>query len=137
MKKWVVILSLIILATITYSSWSSESDYYVKAVSIHKAYHHNNGFIIQYLKQDMSLHQVFVPYKWFDLPDDKEKPWKAEVFYGSNPEYPYMNIYWDKGEFSHLRLYLREQKTDPSWGTIRNPRLFDDKFDIEIPDLSF
>jgi len=137
LKKWVVILSLIILATITYSTYSAESDYYVKAVTVYKVYHHQKGFVVVYEKQNMDLHRVFVPYKWFQVPDPETNKWLAEVYYGSKPEYPYMNIYWDKEGFSHLRLYLKEQKSDPSWGTLSDPNKYDDSFDIDKPDLSF
>ncbi len=137
MKKWAVILSLIILATITYSTFSAESDYYVKSVTIYKVYHHNKGFVVLYEKQNMDIHRTFIPYKWFQVPQDSSVKWKAEVVYGSNVEYPYMNIYWDKNGFSHVRLYLKEKKTDPSWGMLQNPNQFDNSFDIEQPDLQF
>ena len=137
MKKWVVFLSLIILATITYSTWSAESDYYVKSVTIHKVYHHKQGFVVLYEKQNMSLHRVFVPYTWFQVPEQPSGKWRAEVFYGSKPEYPYMNIYWDKEGFSHMRLYLKQHKSDSSWGNLTNPSQFDNSFDIEKPEFSF
>ncbi len=137
LKKWVVILSLVILATITYSTWSAESDFYVKAVTIHKVYHHQKGFVVLYEKQNLDLHRVFIPYDWFNIPQEQDGRWKAEVFYGEKPEYPYMNIYWDRQGFSHLRLYLKTKKTDPSWGSLKNPNSYDNSFDIESPDFSF
>jgi len=136
-KKWIIILSLIILATITYNTFSIESDYYVKSVPVYKIYHHQKGFVVLYEKQNSDLHRIFLPYAWFQVPQESGAPWKAEVFYGSNIEYPYMNIYWDKSGFSHVRLFLRAKKTDPSWGFLKLPNMFDNEFDIEKPDLQF
>jgi len=136
-KKWIIILALIILATITYNTFSAESEFYVKSVPVYKIYHHNKGFVVLYEKQNSDVHRIFVPYTWFHVPQDAGHMWKAEVFYGSNIEYPYMNIYWDKNGFSHVRLFLREKKTDPSWGIIQNPNRFDNNFDIESPDFVF
>ncbi len=137
MKKWVVLLSLVILATITYTAWSEESEFYVKTVNIYKIYHHNKGFRIVYEKQDMQLTDVFIPYSWFRVPDKPAEEWKAEVIYGDMPEYPYMNIYWKGGQFSHIRLFLKAKKTHPSWGTLRDPDSFNNSFDIESPDFDF
>ena len=137
MKKWAIILSIIILATITYSTFSAESDYYVKSVPIYKVYHHYKGFVILYEKQNTDLHRIFLPYKWFQVPDKSSPDWKAEVIYGASTEYPYMNIYWNKNGFSHVRLFLRERKSDPSWGLLQNPNQFDDSFDIDKPDFEF
>ena len=137
MKKWVIILSIIILATITYSSFSVESEYYVKSVPIYKVYHHYKGFVVLYEKQNMDIKRIFLPYKWFQIADKSSPDWKAEVIYGVNTEYPYMNIYWNKNGFSHVRLFLREKKTDPSWGLLQNPNQFDNSFDIDKPDFEF
>ena len=137
MKKWVIILSIIILATITYTSFSAESEYYVKSVPIYKIYHHNKGFIVLYQKQDLKPHRIFLPYKWFQVPDKSSADWKAEVIYGRNTEYPYMNIYWNKTGFSHVRIFLRENKGDPSYGLLQNPNIYDNSFDSDVPDFVF
>jgi hypothetical protein len=137
LKKWVVILSLIILATITYTTWSAESDYYVKTVRIYKIYHHKKGFVVTYEKQSLDVFTTFIPYAWFDAPKEKGERLKAEVLYKDLPEYPYMNIYWDKNGFSHVRLYLQEKKTHPSYGSLTNPNVYDNSFAVDAPVLQF
>ena len=137
MKKWIIILSLIIVATITYNTFSSESEYYVKSVPIYKVYNHHKGFVVLYEKQNSEVHRIFLPYTWFQVPQESGAPWKAEVFYGKNVEYPYLNIYWNKNGFSHLRLFLRDKKTDPSWGLLQLPNRWDDSFNIDVPDFQF
>jgi hypothetical protein len=138
-KKWAIILSIIILATVTYGSFGAESEYYVRSVPIYKVYHHNDGFIILYEMQNSRVHRIFVPYKWFQVPPtkDAESVWRAEVFYGNTIEFPYMNIYWDRNGFSHVRLFLRQNKQHPSWGFLQNPNQFDGNFDIDKPDFKF
>ena len=140
MKKWVVLLSLIILATVTYSAWSEsvESEYYVKTVLIHKIYHHTQGFRVVYETQDLKLKDTFIPYSWFKNPQNPDPDnWKAEVVYGDMPEYPYYNIYWKNGQFSHIRLFLRNKRTHPSWGTLKDPDRYTENFNIDSPDFEF
>ena len=137
MKKWIIILSLIIVATITYNTFSIESEYYVKSVPVYKIYHHAKGYVVLYEKQNGDIHRIFLPYTWFQVPQDSGTTWKAEIFYGKNSEYPYINIYWDKEGFSHIRVFAKEKRTDPSWGILNSPNKFDDSFDIDSPDLQF
>jgi len=140
LKKWVVLLSLIILATVTYTAWSEsvESEYYVKTVPIFKIYHHNEGFRVVYETQSLELKDTFIPYSWFKNPQlPEEGSWKAEVVYGDVPDYPYFNVYWKNGQFSHIRLFLRNKRTHPSWGTLKDPNRYDDSFNIEAPVLEF
>lgn len=137
MKKWVVLLSLIILATITYSAWSEESEYYVKTVNIFKIYNHNKGFRVVYETQDLKLKDTFIPYSWFRVPEREADDWKAEVVYGDRAEYPYFNVYWKNGQFSHIRLFLRNKRTHPSWGTLKDPDRYNNSFDVETPVFDF
>lgn len=140
MKKWIVILSLVILATVTYSAWteSVESEYYVKTVPIFKIYHHNQGFRVVYETQDLKLKDTFIPYAWFKNPQNPTaEHWKAEVVYGDRGEYPYFNVYWKNGKFSHIRLFLWNSKHHLSWGTLKDPNRYNDKFDIEEPVFDF
>lgn len=137
MKKWVVILSLVLLTTITYTSWSQELDLFVKTVPIYKVYNHKKGFVIVYEKQNMDLHRTFIPYNWFRVSEDETGKLRGEVLYGNSPEYPYMSIFWDGGEFSHVRLFLQKTRTDDSWSVLDNPNLYDNSFDIEVMPLEF
>lgn len=137
MKKWIAILSLVLLATITYISWSQEQDLFVKTVPVYKVYHHKKGFVVVYEKQDKSLYRTFIPYTWFRVPEDGTNKWKGEISYGNKREYPYMNVFWDNGEFSHVRLFLKRAKTDSSWGILESPNLYDNSFDIETMSLEF
>ena len=41
---------------------------------------------------------------------------KAEVVYDTNPAFPYFSIFWENGEFHHIRLYLEENRDAESWG---------------------
>jgi len=137
-KKWVIILSLIILATVTYNIFSAESELYARTVFIHRIFNHPTGFIVHYQKQNMRLHEIYIPYSWFQVPrEGGVTAWRAEVIYGNRPEFPFMQIFWDRNGFSHVRLFLHENRTHPSWGTLRNPSRFNDSFDIEEPYFRF
>jgi hypothetical protein len=115
-----------------------ESELYAKSVPIQRIYHHPQGFIILYQKQNREPHRIFVPYIWFQVPREHEGArWRAEVVYGSRQEAPFMHIFWDRNGFSHVRLFLQESRTHQSWGMLLNPNRFDDSFDIEEPDFQF
>jgi len=136
-KKWVIVLSLVILVAITYKTFSNESEYYAKTVPVFRVYHHNRGFVVLYQKQNTDIHRIFVPYSWFQVQRDSNTPLRAELFYGHGIEYPYMQIFWDRNGFSHIRLFLMDTRTHRSWGNLHNPNNFNDRFDIEAPDFQF
>jgi len=136
-KKWVIILSLIIVATITYNTFSIESEFYVRSVPILRVYHHNQGFVVIYQTENIGAHRIYVPYRWFQVPQETGVSWRAEVVYGNSIEFPYMNIFWNRNGFSHMRLFLVNNKAHHSWGNLHNPTQFNDNFDIEVPDLRF
>ena len=46
-----------------------------------------------------------------------------------------MTIFWKDGKFSHVKLYLRANYTDVSWGAFANPDTHDENF--KNADLKF
>lgn len=106
------ILLILLLLTAGTALFAAESDFFVKTVPITKVYLYNEGFRILYLKSDLEFGVIYVPIEWFSTSADS----KAEVVYDSNPSFPYFSIFWEEGEFHHIRLYLEKNKNAQSWG---------------------
>lgn len=107
-----LILIIGILLVIGMSLYAAESDMFVKTVPITKVYLYNEGFRIVYLKSNLEFGVFYVPMEWFGTSADS----KAEVVYDMNPAFPYFSIFWEEGEFHHIRLYLEKNRDAPSWG---------------------
>ncbi len=106
-----ILLILLVLAAGT-AVFAAESDFFVKTVPITKVYLYNEGFRIIYLKSTLEPGVIYVPMDWFSTSANA----KAEVVYDSNPAFPYFSIFWDEGEFHHIRLYLEKNRSADSWG---------------------
>lgn len=92
--------------------FAAESDYFVKTVPISKVYLFREGFRVVYLKSTLDFGVIYVPMDWFSTSADA----RAEVVYDNSPGFPYFSIFWEEGEFHHIRLYLEKDRNADSWG---------------------
>jgi len=105
---------------------------FVKTMPISKIYTHKLGYKVVYLKNDLDFAEFYVPLKWFDMADRK-----AVIVRGVDPSYPYFSIFWKEGEFHSIKLYVRSDLQDISWGTLRLLPDISDKFEIDVLELEF
>ena len=73
-----------------------------------------------------------MPIDWFNTIGGK-----GEIVYlGSGPEWPSMIVYYKNGEFSHVRLRIRRDRTHLSWGiipfTVNADSLFQDIEELKL-----
>jgi len=139
MKK--LIFTLIILAVLfqgvslfAQEKKYKESDYYYFNVPIEKIYFHRLGYVIVYRKGAIQMARTFIPMEWFT-----DARGKGE-FIGlrSGSEWPSMSVYYQNGEFSHVRLRVRVDHSHESWGFVPLNVNIDDKFEgIEEVKLEF
>jgi len=95
------------------SSWN-ESEYYFFNYTIEKVFMHRLGYIVVYRMASNRLARVYVPHEWFN-----DIGGKGEIVYlGSGKEWPSMIVYHKKGEFSHIRLRLRQNRNHESWDVV-------------------
>ncbi|MFP4383987.1 MAG: hypothetical protein ACLFST_00550 [Spirochaetia bacterium] len=132
MKKLVLIGSVLALLFVSIYISAEDSDLFVKTVYIDKVYTHRLGFKIIYPVGTTRLGTLYIPHSWTGYAGAK-----AEVIYGFDKNYPYMNIYWKDGEFHHIRLYVMSNSFDPSWGVLENHEVSDDVFDVETLEIEF
>jgi hypothetical protein len=96
------------------TSRARESDYYYFNFTIEKIFSHRLGYIVLYRRASNKLSRTYMPLEWFNTIGGK-----GEIVYlGSGPEWPSMAVYYKNGEFSHVRLRIRRERTHQSWGVI-------------------
>ena len=76
-----------------------------------------------YVKSSVEAGEVFFSHSWF-----YEAGGTGELVLGDDPSYPYFSVFYRNGEFSHVRLYLQRDYNHRSWGVLRNPDAYNDRF---------
>ena len=131
MKKVIIAAVLAVFASAVLFA-DAQPNMYVKTVPIVKIYAMKEGYRIVYRMTDLNLSEFYVPLSWFD-----PSVGKAVLVIGDDPTYPYFSIFWKDGKYDFVRLYVKRDQNDPSWGL--SPAGFDTqgKFNIDTLDLKW
>ena len=130
MKK-LILLIIIFMLIVSAGVFAVTSDYYVKTIPIVRVYDHNLGYKIIYMKSNFDFHVLYIPKEWFEVAAMTGEDPKAELVSGIDSSYPYFSVFWENGEFSHLRLYLNSNLMDETWGDIDPIVDLTEKFKVE------
>ena len=116
------------------TSQFKESEYYYFNIPIEKIFTYRMGYVVIYRKGVNQMARTYLPGDWFT-----DIGGKAELIgLGSGKEWPSMTVYYKKGEFSHVRLRVRRQRSHESWGVVPLSLNIDEYFkDIEDVKLEF
>lgn len=125
LKRTILLLTLILSSTVLLSA-APESKFYVKHVRVVAVYPHRLGIKVEYVSNTMKRLEKYLPNSWFEKTDSE---YKSQIIYGTDITYPYMEIYYSNGKFSHVKLYVIKNYNDMSWGSFGNPNLFDKYFE--------
>ncbi len=128
------VIAALLLIGCAVSLAADESGYFFKSIPITKVYSHRDGYRIIYRRSNMQLAELYLPDNWFQFEEGQGMRGKAEIVMADDPSYPYMSIFWKDGAFDHIRVYLRENKNDFTWGNLDNPENYTDKFNVETLD---
>ncbi len=111
-----------------------ESDMFYVNIPIEKIYPYRMGYVVFYRKGIGSLGETYIPLEWFSGPEGK-----ADLIYlNSGKRWPYLTVFYQNGEFSHLRLYVRHEVTHETWGNIPLGVNIDSRFEgVETMILEF
>jgi len=111
-----------------------ESDYYYFNVPIEKIYAYKLGYIVIYRKSGNQMARTYLPEHWFT-----DIGGKGEIVgLGSGKEWPSMSVFYKSGQFSHVRLQVRRDRSHETWGVVPLNVNIDDYFkDIEDVKLEF
>ncbi len=138
MKKIMLFFAVLLALSGIVSAETETSDLYAKSVPISKVYIHQLGFRVVYMKSNSQMAVFYVPQTWFETAAVTGSAPKAEVVYGNEDAYPYFSIFWKDGKFDHIRLYLKSNLNDPSWGEISSDwGDLTDKFKVDTLSLKF
>jgi len=116
MKKIILLVVLAVLiqglSLFAQESKYKESDYYYYNIPIERIYAHRLGYVIVYRKGVNQFTRTYLPIEWFT-----DTAGKGEIItILSGKEWPSMTVYYNQGEFSHVRLRLRRGRAHESWG---------------------
>jgi len=136
-KKIIIlaVLAAIFLGTFAYAQqFTNESDYYYFSYPIEKIYAYRLGYMVVYRGNSNRMSRTFIPHEWFTGMGGK-----GEIAYlGPGNEWPTMTVYFNNGDFSHVRLRLRRERSHETWGIIPQTANLDEYFqNVEEIDLSY
>ncbi|MDR2901327.1 MAG: hypothetical protein LBV20_07405 [Treponema sp.] len=111
----------------------NESDMFYVNIPIEKIYPYQKGYVVVY-RNNNQLSETYIPIEWFSGSDGKANL----IRLGSGKRWPYLTVFYNQGEFSHLRLYVRQEASHETWGNIPVGVNLDDKFEgVETVILEF
>jgi hypothetical protein len=99
------------------------SPYYYVNVPIERIYPYRKGYVVDYQSAatGIGFARVFIPLEWFSDAGRKEDgaPKGQITLMGPGKSWPYLSVYYNKdGEFSHVHLYVRRERSHETWGGI-------------------
>ena len=117
MKKILLLLAVLIalgqgISLFAEEKEKKESDFYYYNIPIEKIYAHRLGYVVIYRKGVNLMARTYLPIEWFT-----DAAGRGEIYtIDSGNEWPSMSVYYNQGEFSHIRLRLRRARAHESWG---------------------
>lgn len=131
MNKKLLLVCLLFIC-IGFGLFAAESEMFVYSTPIVKVYVHQLGYRVVYMKESMDIGILYVPLEFFQGTASQ-----AEAIYGRGAAYPYMSVFWEDGEFSHIRLYLHEDFNHLSWADLDATAATAERFDVETIEVDF
>jgi hypothetical protein len=114
MKKllFAVLLGLILNMSQSYAQNNfEESEFYYITKPIERIWLYRSGYIVAY-QRGFNLVRTYVPIDWFTPAGAADL-----IVLRSARAWPHITIYYQNGEFSHVRLYVRE-RSHPTWSVV-------------------
>ncbi|RPJ07617.1 MAG: hypothetical protein EHM28_06475 [Spirochaetaceae bacterium] len=117
MKKLLICMILlsffITVAVFAQESGESKDRLYVKSFPCEQIFPTRYGYIIGYKPALKDYAYAYIPMAWF-----RADSGKANIVYGSGPEFPYFEVTWKNGEFAHVTIYGVDDMHSLSWGVL-------------------
>jgi hypothetical protein len=137
MKQFFAVVALSAFLVVGLSA--AESAYYSKTVPVAKIVSHELGYKVTYLTNKFEPRTIYLPMEWLYQTGSyrtEDGFVRAEVVRGFGEQYPYMQLFWKDGKFHHLRLFVVDNYSDRSWGTVGDPvslaAQFDPKKELDL-----
>jgi len=110
-----LILTIVLLSTTTFALFAdtTTSTMYYQTLRILKIFPMQEGYQVRYLTPVGTVRDLYVPISWFGTGTSK-----AILIAGTDPSYPYLAIYWNNDKFDYIKLYVKSDPADPTWGEV-------------------
>lgn len=133
MKKVALVLLLVVLAAMVAPAQAADADIYVVTLYIEQVYATSFGYRIDYRRPNsLMMATAYLPLDWFGGTDSV-----ARLVYSDDRAIPFINVFFEDGEISHVVLYVHRSQNHLSWGTIPNPENLAANFELEQPEFQF
>ena len=135
LKKRILIVAILIVMVAGFSvaqeqQESNESEFFVHTVYLNQVFRHRLGFKVTYTAANLDYKQVYIPTSWFT-----PAACKGELIETPSKRAPYMVVYYENGEFSHVRLFVRDNPFHVTWGRLEDEPNADEKFNKDTLEL--
>ena len=117
MKNLIIILILLAVISPVFAQQNSGDEvkdmYYIN-VPVERVYPSSTGFIVQYRKLSGGIGNIGIPNEWFS-----DAGGRAEILnLPAGTNWPTMSIFYEEGQFKHVRLYVHRARSHKTWGNI-------------------
>ena len=121
---FVIFLAILPISAQNNASGNSEEGFYYVSVPIEKIYSYRLGYVVVYRKGQTQMARAYIPHEWFS----GAATTGDIVLLSSGTRWPTMTVFYQNGEFSHVRLYLRQERNHETWGNVNQGLNIDDRF---------
>ncbi|MDR0375515.1 MAG: hypothetical protein LBH85_07305 [Treponema sp.] len=131
MKKllFVILINMAFVAMPLFAQDAQDAgdDFYYVKVPIARIYPYSKGYVVTYNvgTYGTEVDTVYIPASWFLARENKG----FIVHLKGTPVAPNITVYYRNGAFDHVKLYVREDSRDPSWGYMPLQTNIDDRFE--------
>ncbi len=108
----------------------NKSSMYVRTVFLDTIYTHKLGFKVTYTDVDYSRKSVYLPQNWFT-----EAGGQGQMVSTYSEAAPYMSVFYNNGEFSHVRLFVPTDRNDIAWESLQDGQREADNFNVDTVSL--
>jgi hypothetical protein len=109
------------------------SDYYYFDIPIQKVYPYRLGYVVVYQTAPHRFATTYIPINWFDEKKPGEN-YKGELIWlAPGSEAPHFTAFYKNKKFAYVRLCLRRDIHDLTYGNIPTGVNLDDKFKPNDP----
>jgi len=109
---------------------NNESELFVHTVYLNQVFRHRLGFKVTYTAENLDYKEVYIPTSWFT-----QAAGKGELIETSSKSAPYMDVYFQNGEFSHVRLFVKDNPFHVTWGRLEDEPNAEEKFNTDTLEL--
>ena len=130
MKRAIACFVLLTLGILAFAQ--QQTGVYVVSMPILKILSHPEGYKVLYMRSDMKVDELYIPHRWLS-----KSGGQAEVVFGKDPSYPYFSVFYRKGKFDFIRLYVMDDVKDLTWGILRKTEASNSAFGGETLEIKY